>query len=64
MKNTTKQPDDFKPLSEKSKGLREDIMLCLKASDAPVTGEIFFKLIFMTESQLVKLAQSLHIKVT
>lgn len=47
--------------SERSKNLRHDIMLAIKANNIPVSGEIWISLIFRTESELVKIAKELHI---
>lgn len=47
--------------SERSKNLRHDIMLAIKANNIPVSGDIWISLIFRTESELVKIAKELHI---
>ena len=47
---------------QRQQDLRHQIYLCMKANEVPVTGELFFNLIFCTETQLVKIAHELHIK--
>ena len=42
--------------------MRQAIMIIIKANDIPVTGELWFKLVFMTEEQLKRLCHELHIE--
>jgi hypothetical protein len=42
--------------------MRHEIMCCVKANGLPVTGDLFFSLVFRTESELKKICHELHIK--
>lgn len=49
--------------SEKRKGiLRTEIMLTMKANNVYISGETWFNLVFMTESNLKTIAHELHIQ--
>jgi len=42
--------------------MRQEIMLCVQANNVPNSGEIFLKLVFLSELALVKVCQQLHIR--
>lgn len=44
------------------KRLREEIMLAMKANNVPVTGDVWFSLIFMPLANIRKMAAKLHIR--
>lgn len=48
---------------EESKRLIHEIVLCVKANNVSVTGELLIGLAFRTLSQLRQIARELHIKV-
>ncbi len=43
--------------------LRQEIMICVRANDLPVTFEFFLMLIARSESELREIAQDLHIRI-
>lgn len=48
---------------KRKQAIRLDIMTALQANNVPVTGDLWFALVFRTESELKQLAGELHIKV-
>lgn len=60
--------ETFNPGSEKSRRLREEIILCCKANSIahkmPIPlDNVYLALLFRTEEELTRIAKSLHIKV-
>lgn len=51
-------------VEQRKQALRHDIMDAIKASGLEVTGELWFMLIFRTESELKKIAKELYIQTT
>lgn len=49
------------PQANKAERLRQEIMVTVRANGEPATGELWLSLAFRTESELVKIAQALHI---
>jgi hypothetical protein len=47
---------------QRKQALRHDIMNVVKANGIEVTGDFWFMLIFLTESELKSIAKDLHIK--
>jgi len=41
--------------------MRADIMLCMKANNAPVDGAVFFSLAFCSDAALRQICHELHI---
>lgn len=50
-------------MSDKSTILRQEIMLCVKANNLPVSGDFWLMLAFRTEAELIAIAQEMHIKI-
>lgn len=57
-KHTPAVPED-----DEKKRLIQDILICAKANNIPVTGDLFFSLAFRAVSELRQIARELYIKV-
>lgn len=50
-------------MSDRATVLRQEIMLCVKANNLPVSGDFWLMLAYRTEAELVQIARELNVKI-
>jgi len=60
MKLKTKTPEE----AQSEANMRQAIMIAMKANNVPVTGEVWFSLVFASRTALEQIASELHVSQT